>query len=267
MSDIVIHTPWRENGRFVGQVDFTVHGWPVSISLAVPEEAVRRLKRSGELALARHGVTFAGKPCCRACEVKKTRCAGQSKVLFGYRMPDDAEDVLYALEQDAELEDTLAQLEERLPPEVALYRDVLLAAADPERQGDVESWFYQLRLDASRQDPFATEALLSLNELAQLDLLQKRYFENDLLARWQVEALESESLWDPEAERLWQLFGSLGAVSTVPLVATYNVTEGLTTPQAAVRFGKALKEQAKTAGLRQTFDGLLRKAKRAWRAW
>lgn len=270
MSDIVLHRPVRENGRFVGQVDFTVHGWPVSIAVAVPEEAVRQLRRSGELMLARHGISFAGKACCKPCERSGKRCSpkvGGSRPIFGYRMPGDAEEVRRSLEINSELEDAIGELQERLPPEVALYQEVMLAAADPYRQDEVERWFYQLRLNVSRQDPLALEAYQSLEEVARLDQLQKRYFDNDLIARWQVESLESEALWDPEAERLWGLFGALGAVSTLPLTATYDITEGLTTPEASVRFGKALVKEAKTAGLRRTIDGLVRKAKRAWRTW
>lgn len=263
--NLTVHKPRRVGSNLQTQVDFFVHGYPVSLAIAVDEGAARAIQQKAMGMLAEHGVTFAGKtksPCCLPCAQRGHSCNG--KVMFGAKLQSDVETVAAMLEQNSELEAEFEDQLAHLPPEVALYQEVLLAAADPYRQGEVERWFYQLRLDASRGLPLAIEAIDSLSLLSELDALRKRYFDNDLLARWEVESLESESYADPEAFRLWQLFGALGAVNDVPILATYDIQEGLTVPQAAVQFGKRIKREAKAGPVRRTFAALLKKARSWW---
>src|SRR5512139_303163 len=247
MSNIVVHKPIRDAGRYVGRVDFTVRGYPVAISIEVDERAIADLRAWGLRSLESRGIRFAGKACCTSC-AKGSTCESK-KPVFGVRMPRDVEEVAHLLERNSELADALGQRAERQPEEIALYQEVLLAAADPYRQDEVESWFFNLRSDASNGDPIAVEVYATLNELSQLDDLRKRYFDNDLLARWEVESLDAASTFDPYAARAFSLWGALGSVSTMPLLATYNIAEGLAVPQAAARFGQVLTRQARTAGV------------------
>ncbi len=267
MSNIVIHRPSLLGSRYVGQIDFSVRGFPVTLSVAIDQRAIEALVSRGMDFLSAHGVTFAGKgkSCCSSC-ARGGGCADKRPAAFGARLRDDAAEVGYLLEQNNELVDALEWRKSSLPPEVAIYEDVLLAAADPYQQEELEGWFWGLRAEASTGDILAQSLLSSLNELATLDGLRKSYLMADQLATWQVENLEAVRHFDPEAERLWELWGALGAVSTFPLAATYNLGDMAATPVVAQRFGKSLSQKARAGGVKDTFTSILHKARRRGRS-